>query len=81
MKHKIIISCLGTQLCSRSEERRVARVDLRATSSLLLFPELMASSLTLGDLLSLEEDNHRRQRLYRLREVSECLRIEQDMGL
>ena len=56
------------------------RAHLRETSSLLLVPEGRSLSLNLRALLSLAYDNHHRQILHCLRDVSECLRIDQDMG-
>ena len=57
------------------------RAHLIEMSLLMLVQEVRASYLTLGVLLSLEDDNHCRQRLDCLRDVLECLQIEQDMGL
>ena len=56
------------------------RDQLRETSLLLLVLEGSASYLTLGDLLSLADDNHFCQRIDRLRDILECLCIEQDTG-
>ena len=56
------------------------RTYLNSTSSLLPVPEGRASSFTLGSLLSLADNNYRRHRLDCLRDVSECLRIDQSTG-
>ena len=57
------------------------RAHLIEMSLLMLVQEVRASYLTLGVLLSLEYDNHCRQRLDCLRDVLECLQIEQDTEL
>ena len=57
------------------------RYHLRATFLLLLVPEGRVSSLNLGALLFMADENYCRQRLNRLRDVLECLCIEQDTEL
>ena len=53
----------------------------RVTSLLLHLLEGRATSLTLGDILYLADDDHLCQRLNRLSEVLECLFIDHGTGL
>ena len=74
------VDCTPTAAAPRHLGRGGGGAHLRAASSLMRIPDRRVVSLTLGSLLYLVYNYHCRHRLYCMRDISECLRIDQDTG-